>query len=394
MVGYVYQCEYALYRALDVDDPAENLMVETFDDVVVEGVDDSLELLQLKHHDPAKAKPFTDTSEDLWKTLRIWASLIADGSIDPTKTKFFLLTTASASASSKLVSYLAPKGTEGFERNIAEAKALLLSIAQQIEGRANQSVNVGPFLALQSSERDALISNITIVPGVAVIEDLRKKILRRLSLTGATSDNLEIFAQSLLGWWYWAVVDTLRSKTRASIPKAKLQERITDLVAQYAVSSLPIFEDLANPDSDEKTSLKSRLFVQQLSAIGHNPDRTTVAGALIDYYRADGHIKRWVRDLRLQPTELNAFRDELHGHWAMSFGAIEPDVEACAGSPEISSELAKLGRKALDASLKGSQAKLKDLSLDYLRRGVLHLMANEPVIGWHPHWASKFGPDK
>jgi hypothetical protein len=392
LVGYIYQCEYALFRALDTDDPAEALMVETFDDVVVEGKNDAFELLQLKHHDPAKAKAFTDQSVDLWKTIRIWSSLVRDGAIDPSKTSFFLLTTAQASSSARLVDYLAPKGGPDGTRDVRAAQGLLTQIALDIEAGTTASMrkNVEPFLALPDAARNMLIGNITIVPGMPVIESLRKKIVKRLSLTGATTENLENLAQSLAGWWYWVLIERLRSKDRRPISKDLLQERLTDLAAQYVVSSLPIFADITNPDADQTTILLQRLFVRQLIAIGHAPDKTTVAGALLDFYKADGHIKRWLESLRLQPQELQDFRDQLYGHWATKFGAIEPDADACIGQDNEDFELARLGRSALSGSLSGCQAKLKDVELDYLRRGVLHLMANEPVIGWHPHWVTKF----
>jgi hypothetical protein len=396
LVGYVYQCEYALFRALDTDDPAEGFMVETFDDVVVEGKDDAFELLQLKHHDPTKAKAFTDKSADLWKTIRIWSSLVKDGAVDPNKTSFFLLTTAQASHSARLVDFLAPKGIAGGTRNVKAAKNLLLQIAEEIEAGTSESIkkNVKPFSALPEATRDVLIGNMTIVPGAAVMESLRQKIVKRLSLTGATTGNLERLAQSLVGWWYWVLIERLRSKEKAAISKELLQEKITDLVSQYVVSSLPIFEDITDPDADQKARLLQRLFVRQLIAVGHAPERTAVAGALLDVYKADGHIKRWLEGLRLQPKELQEFKDQLYGHWAAKFGAIEPDADACLDRDDAESELAKLGRTALSGSLSGSQAKLKDVELDYLRRGVLHLMANEPVIGWHPHWMAKFKPDE
>lgn len=364
--------------------------METFDDVVVEGRDDAFELLQLKHHDPAKAKAFTDRSVDLWKTIRIWSSLVRDDAVDPSKTSFFLLTTAQASPSAKLVEFLAP--TERGTRDIKAAKGLLTQIAAGATGSMKK--NVEPFLALPEATRDVLIGNMTIVPGVAVIESLRKKIVKRLSLTGATTGNLECLAQSLVGWWYWVLIERLRSKEKLAIGKELLQERITDLVSQYVVSSLPIFEDITNPDADQKARLLQRLFVQQLMAIGHAPDKFAVAGALVDVYKADGHIKRWLEGLRLQPKELQEFKDQLYGHWAAKFGAIEPDAEACLGRDDEESELAKLGRTALSGSLSGSQAKLKDVELDYLRRGVLHIMANETMIGWHPHWIAKFKPSE
>lgn len=396
LVGYVYQCEYALFRALDTDDPAESFMVETFDDVVVEGKDDAFELLQLKHHDPAKAKAFTDKSADLWKTIRIWSSLVRDGAIDPSKTSFFLLTTAKTSSSAMLVEYLAPKVVGvGGTRSFNAAQGLLMQIAEEIKAGTTDSMkkNVEPFLALPEAARNVLIGNMTIVSGVAVIESLRQKIVKRLSLTGATTENLERLTQSLAGWWYWILIERLRSKERKAITREQLQEKITDLVSQYVVSSLPIFEDITDPDADQKAHLLQRLFVRQLMVIGHAPDKTAVAGALLDVYKADGHIKRWLEGLRLQPKELQEFKNQLYGHWAAKFGAIEPDADACLGRDDVEFELAKLGRTALSGSLSGSQAKLKDLELDYLRRGVLHLMANEPLIGWHPHWIAKFKPD-
>jgi hypothetical protein len=185
-----------------------------------------------------------------------------------------------------------------------------------------------------------------------------------------------------------------RSKDKLAITKELLQEKISDLVSQYVVSTLPIFEDITSPDADQKARLLQRLFVRQLMAIGHSPDKVAVAGALLDVYKADGHIKRWLEGLRLHPLELQEFQDQLYGHWAAKFGAIEPDADACLGQEDAELALAKLGRTALSGSLAGSQARLKDVDFDYLRRGVLHLMANEPVIGWHPHWTAKFKPEE
>lgn len=389
LVGYVYQCEFALYRALDRDESADRIFIETLDDVVIEGIDNSYELLQLKHHDPAKAKSFTDKSPDLWKTIRIWSTLVADGTVDATKTKFYLLTTAKPSASASLVSLLAPKDYDISSRRISEATKVLLAIADEMvaDGGEDALKNCGPFLALPPAERNALVSNMFIVPGVELIEDLRVGLQKRLRMAGATRDNMLPFSQYLLGWWYWAVVEQLRSKTPAAITKDQLEQQIADLVTRFAVSELPSFSDMMEPDGETTKDLKTRLFVRQLQAVGHSPDRNMVAGAVVDYYRADGHIKRWMQDLRLEPAELGAFRSELHGHWLTNFGSIEPEIELCS---DVEAELGKLGRRALDGSLRGCQAKLKTASHDYLRRGVMHIMANEPSIGWHPHWQDKF----
>lgn len=397
MVGYIYQCEYALYRALNTDDPVEYIFIETLDDVVVEGVNNALELLQLKHHDEAKPKAFTDKSKDLWKTIRIWSTLIAEGKLSPEKMSFYLLTTSLPSTKSKLIKFLAPKnGREG--RDAKLGLETLVEVAEDYAQGENDDFKklVAPFLSLDPATRLLLVSNITIVSGEPLIDGLRKKIMQRLSFSGAISTKKELFAQTLLGWWYWIVVEKLRSKIDKHITREQLEERIADTVAAFAVSELPTFDDIQKPDSDVESDLKRRLFVRQLEKVGHKPDRTMVAQALVDFFKADGHIKRWMETFKLTPDEIESFREKLHAHWKTKFGAIEPEIDLCAESDESTKqhELRKLGQKALDTSLTGCEASLKNLKEDYLRRGVLHIMANEPILGWHPNWLSLFKQDE
>ena len=82
-LGYLYGCRPALWFALlrlrereDTD-----VAIESLDDVTFSNDGKPTELLQTKHHLNAKAT-LANTSPDLWKTLRIWASqvsLIRDG---------------------------------------------------------------------------------------------------------------------------------------------------------------------------------------------------------------------------------------------------------------------------------------------------------------------------
>lgn len=94
VLGYFYQCRYALFDALCRLREGESFCVsiETLDDVVFEMDGSAIRVLQTKHH--IKAQPnLTDSSADLWKTLRIWIEGQVNGSI-PSNAKFFLITTA------------------------------------------------------------------------------------------------------------------------------------------------------------------------------------------------------------------------------------------------------------------------------------------------------------
>lgn len=74
-LGYIYQVRYPLLKSLLPLRKIEQFVVytETLDDVVFETGGEAPELLQTKYI-INRAADLTDSSTDLWKTLRIWCS--------------------------------------------------------------------------------------------------------------------------------------------------------------------------------------------------------------------------------------------------------------------------------------------------------------------------------
>jgi len=93
-LGYLYQVRYALLESLRRLRKGQEFIVsiETLDDVVFEQTGEAPELLQTKHH-LKKTADLTDSSQDLWKTIRIWSETLVTGRA-PEETLFFLITTA------------------------------------------------------------------------------------------------------------------------------------------------------------------------------------------------------------------------------------------------------------------------------------------------------------
>jgi hypothetical protein len=96
VLGYLYQVRYALLESLRRLRKGQEFIVsiETLDDVVFEQTGAAPELLQTKHH-LKKTADLTDSSQDLWKTIRIWSEALATGRTSE-ETLFFLITTAQA----------------------------------------------------------------------------------------------------------------------------------------------------------------------------------------------------------------------------------------------------------------------------------------------------------
>jgi len=101
LTGYLYQVRYALLDALRraKDDVRFSVSIETLDDIVFESDGQPVELLQAKHH--SKPANLTDTSTDLWKTIRIWVGQYKTR----INSRYYLVTTATAKDGSALCDY-------------------------------------------------------------------------------------------------------------------------------------------------------------------------------------------------------------------------------------------------------------------------------------------------
>lgn len=390
-LGYIYQCEYALYRLLDRDRPIDAVMIEALDDVQADKGADPAELLQLKLHGPGKT--LTDRGEDLWKTLRVWASHVASGDIDPSRTDFCLMTTSAASASSKLAKLLAPESDRSpSTRDVVQATARLKELAEEALDDADLSSKsvrrkaAHVLLELPPPKRAELVRNIRIVTEAPTVPELRKGIVNRLRMSGCTDAHVESLAQHVLGWWYGVIVRRL-TDNKAPISAEALTERISELVSAFALSSLKSYPEIGNPDAATLAELQRWMFVRQLQAIGLPVSNVLVGQAMIEFYRAEGHIKRWTQDLRLTQDELERYEQELIGHWSISFGLATAE---CAGAQPDEAVYGNAGRSVLKDTMNSNDSKLKGFDGDFVRRGCYHRLTNRPVIGWHPLWPEKF----
>jgi len=65
------------------------------------------------------------------------------------------------------------------------------------------------------------------------------------------------------------------------------------------IGSLHPYEDLMEPTEDDLTKLHDRTFVKQLEALGIAKSMIVARAAIVDFYKADGHIKRWIKEFKL-----------------------------------------------------------------------------------------------
>ena len=182
-VGYMYQARLALLEALRYAyrDSGIEIAVEKLDDVSFEKDGGALELLQTKHH-LKKSGDLTDSSVDLWKTLRVWAETTkADPSL-PGRTRFALVTTAQAPTGSA-ASYLRP--AEAGSRDPVKAEAILLKAGGASKNTALAKA-ITAFTVLTPEMRSALVAAIEIIDRAPLIADMESSDRRATSHDRAT----------------------------------------------------------------------------------------------------------------------------------------------------------------------------------------------------------------
>jgi hypothetical protein len=379
-LGYLYQSRVALWLALSQPDEAV-LRLEGLDDIDIAGAGPDVSLVQLKHH-ISKAGALTDSSVDLWKTIRVWAEQISAGAVRVDSTTFALLTTATAPNGSA-ASFLRKNSS----RDSETAQTKLTDVATNSTSSTIQPA-IAAFLRLDESTRALLFSRVYVVDETPNILNIQVEI-QKLLRPAVKREFLGQLYERLEGWWFKEVVARLASPDGSSgIATLALYEKVTALAEGFHEGNLPIDFLEAEPGQSTFAVLESKVFVQQLREI--NVDPTRVKKAILDYYRAFEQRSRWARESLLIGDEVEAFERKLIDEWQRFFLASKDELSAAAGEDELK----KIGRKIFNwADLEASHIRIRPRVVeDYVRRGSFHMLADSlptPRVHWHPDFLDR-----
>jgi hypothetical protein len=286
LLGYLYQCRYALLDSLRRLPQGQEFVVsiETLDDVVFEERGEAPELLQTKHH-LKRTADLTDGSSDLWKTIRIWCEGRTNATI-PLDTTFFLITTAHAAEGSAAY-YL----RAGESRNVERAIERLNSTADSSRNQTNFA-SYTSYRALEIDQKIGLFNNVFIVDGAPAIDDLDSSLKQEIFFV-AESKFLDSYLQRLEGWWFWRVVKHLTGSSPTPILREEIDAEIARLREQFKQDNLPIDDDIMVASVDA-SGYQDRIFVHQLKIIEIGNPR--IFFAIRNYFRAFTQRSRWIRE--------------------------------------------------------------------------------------------------
>ncbi|SER90967.1 ABC-three component system protein [Salisediminibacterium halotolerans] len=369
-LGYLYQVRYALLLLLKSEDYDSQIYVEKLDDIEFDQDGTSSELIQMKHH--SKEGNLTDSSSDVWKTLRVWSEAILDEHVDPSTTKFSLITNQVASentASSKL--------TFNHEfRDVEGAQSILTEIAATSNSDSNKK-SYEQFKALSPYQQRALLKNTYVLDCSENIIETEDSILYQLRLT-ARPEVIKPLFERLEGIWFDKVIKHLKSESMYPLTFREIQDNINDLQEQLQRDNLPIdFHDLIAPNEEELSS-KERVFVEQLKLVSVGNSR--IEKAISDYYKAFQQRSKWVRDELILIDELESYENRLIDEWERKFEIIKED----SGDEESDIAIRKEGRGLFNWVEQENNIQIRPKCDEpYIIRGSYHMLSNQLKVGWH-----------
>lgn len=377
MAGYLYQVLAALSLLLDSRESDAQVCIEKFDDIAFIEKDEPILMIQTKHQ-LYRPGNLTDTSVDLWRTLKSWCDSINSSSTHLLNTHFIILTTSMAQE--KTAAYYLRKNVN---RNTSEAARLLIEAANAKTVQANEKY-YRTFLGLSPELRNNLIRHIYVYDNSQNISNLKTDIMRYIRCATLPQFEERVY-NSILGWWINAVIQCLCSEAPVFINRIQLQQIIFDIGSGYKVNSLPIDVDAYyNPSEVELNELipENRIFIEQLKLISLSSDR--LRRCIREYYNAYRQRSLWVREQLLLANELQDYEALLIDEWNRLFSIMKEDLADSDYGEELNEQSkAKTGRE-LFGNIENLNLPIRERVVQpFIMRGSYHDLANRMMVGWH-----------
>ncbi len=371
MLGYLYQCRYALLRSLEEGRNTAGLSVsiERFDDVAFDRAGEPVDLIQTKHH--GTPGDLSDSSVDVWKTLQIWMDRIVDDPVGASDIRFVLLTTSTAAAGSAIECLRTADNRDDINATAQLTEVAITSRNQNTKKTREQ------FLEMTSSQKMLLISRIWVFDNAPSIIDVEDELGDFLRFAAPMNKRASLLAH-LEGWWFSRTIIALSDPAHNSIPLTTIEDKVFEISNSLKMDGLPLDETIDAMDPVTALPSDDLLLIKQLNLVGASEQTAKIA--LRDYFRAFAQRSRWARENLLLDREVERYDRSLTEDWEHEFTALCEDVEG-----QAEQEKRIKGRELLRWANRVVRP-LRGRDEMWLSRGSYQMLADTTSIGWHPEF--------
>lgn len=371
MLGYLYQVRYALALLLGNDNSNCQISIEKFDDVAFGEDDMPTQLIQLKHHIQHQGN-LTDSSTDMWRTIKVWLDAISESPDILNGTSFLIITTAAAPIDS--AAFLLKNDSN---RNPDVAYEKLKLICSTSTNQAHKGYYTS-FMGVSEDTVKQLIRQIYVIDYANNVINTEREILRQIRYS-CVPKYQEMIYERLEGWWFKKAIDALCSDAPVFINQNQVRSFIVAVSQEYADDNLPIDTIDVGNLQESSFSDNEKIFYEQLRLICLSNHRMQIA--LRDYYRAFRQRASWIRNKLLYINELERYEQRLIDEWEHAFATMEENLSTENGATET--EKAREGRQ-LFSNMENKDIWIRPKCQEaFIMRGSYHILANQLKVGWH-----------
>ena len=376
LAGYMYQCRLALLLGLQAvkKNPNGQISIEKFDDIAFDNGDHAECLIQAKHH--ISAKELSDSSVEVWKTLRIWIEDFKSGVIANADTRRMLITTAVAPDGSA-VSKLRPEATDD---DLRTARDGLRAIATT---STNQTTKGGRelFQSLTDEEAELLLKSIQVLDAARNLPDVLDDIEGELRILAPShSDKV---TEILEGWWLKVIAKRLVGEEKTQIPLQDILRKAHEIGGMFGPDGLPVSTPAELGDKAYDPSDEAEIYVRQMRLV-QLPDPAIRRGVR-DFYRAKAQRSKWAREGLLLDGEAAKYDARLQDQWERRF---EADCSEAADADDDGKR--KVGRGVYHWANQ-QQVGFRNVVEGWITAGTFQGLSDRLKVGWHPHFADHLG---
>lgn len=375
MLGYLFQIERAVFWLSDLKSGGL-VGVECGDDIVIKkssGSDNSY--YEQDKSSISKKIPFSDLSEDLWKTLGIWLDKVKHEALIIDSCHFFMVSNKKI-PTGRLVWKLSAAEND-LDLNSSLLK--LREIGSKHKGKLLPIIN--KVLSYTDSELKDLIKQIKVYDSSSSKNNMFKEGIRN-NMKISKDIPFDNIYQNFLGWAFDKIVSCWSNKDEAWLEVDSFVSLSNRLITQYSnrpfiektIENLPI-------SKGEVRKYETESFVKQLERINAEEDEKIIA--INDYLRASSEKTRFAKEANITLQDWRQFEQNLIDRWDMIFRP------ACKLASQLTDE-----EKGYDIYYKTLMHKEKlcgiETEQNYTTKGAYHRLANKIKIGWHPLWRKLF----
>ncbi len=378
MLGYLFQCRQALLLSIELTKtaPGLSISIERFDDIAIEDAEVPIAQYQLKHS--LTPGNLTDTSVELWKTLRIWSEQVKDNPQLPFETLFSIFTTATATVGSAAALLRSDRSS-----NDEELAVKLLDTAATTSSNEATKKARATYLSLPPEQRRALVRAINIFDQAPSISDVLGEIKDLLTFSVAPQ-HLDTLVQHLEGWWFSNVVRSLTREGSPSLPLLAVRSKIDELGQAFRQGDLLLSPGIEAAPDRGTLATDSRIFVRQMQKVSLPLAAVDVAKR--DFYRATTQRSQWVRENALLDGEAQQYDDALVDRW-------QRECLALSETADLSTDEKKEAHgRTIFHWANRFQLPFRNRHEAWLTTGSYHVLSDSVRVGWHPDFLKLFSP--